>query len=202
MDATPAPKQKWTLTSSAFEGLLSWLAKDPDRAGERYEEIRSLLIKGFQKHGCTNADDLADETINRVAKRLPEIVATYVGEPLPYFYAVAHNIHMEYLRKPKIAPLPQTDLVDESTPSPLEMLTDDEPEYTCLTRCLERLRPQERELILQYYHGERQVKIRTRKELAERLGKKVENLRLTAQRIRKHLKSCIIDCINRKVPVG
>ena len=202
MDAAPPHKKQWKLTSSAFDGLLSWLGPDRERAGERYEEIRSLLIKGFQKQGCTIPDELADETINRVAKKLPEIAATYVGEPLRYFYAVAHHIHMEYLRRPKIDPLPQTELVADGAPSPLEQLSDMEPEYTCLMHCLEHLRQQDRDLILQYYYGERQVKIRIRKELAERLGKKLENLRLTAQRIRKNLKSCIIDCMNLKVPAG
>lgn len=201
MDASPPRHQQWTMTSSVFDGLLAWLAPDRERAGEIYEEIRSLLIKGFQKHGCTVPEELADETINRVAKKLPEIAATYVGEPLRYFYAFAHYVHMEYLRRPKMAPLPQTDdLPDNEAASPLEMLADAEPEYTCLMRCLERLRPRDRDLILQYYHGERQVKIRVRKELAERLEMTLENLRLTAQRIRKNLKSCIVSCLSRKVP--
>jgi hypothetical protein len=42
---------------------------------------------------------LADETINRVARRPPEIIGSYVGDPEPYFHRVGHHIHLEYLRR-------------------------------------------------------------------------------------------------------
>ncbi|MGA9997423.1 MAG: sigma-70 family RNA polymerase sigma factor [Pyrinomonadaceae bacterium] len=198
MDAPSSRKQKWTLTIEAFDGLLSWLAPDREQAGVKYEEIRLLLVKGFRKHGCTVPEELADETINRVARKLPEIASTYVGDPVRYFYGVAHLVHMEYLRKPKVGPLPPADLPSIETQSPLEILEDTEHEYTCLRLCMERLSARDRELIMQYYRGERQIKISLRKELAERLGIKLENLRLRAQRIRATLKECVINCMGRK----
>lgn len=200
METTPLLKQKWTLTPEAFDRLLSWLDPDRERAGVRYEEIRSLLIKCFCKHGCAAPEELSDETINRVARRLPELVATYVGEPARYFYGVAHHVHMEYLRRPETVPLPSRDLPDKPASTRSDPLNDPEPEYVCLQRCLKKLPPRDRELILHYYRGERQVKIRTRKELAERLGVRLENLRLRAQRIRVNLKGCIISCVGREVP--
>jgi hypothetical protein len=45
------------------------------------------------------AEELADEVINRVSKKLPQIVDIYVGDPALYFYGVARKVHREYLRK-------------------------------------------------------------------------------------------------------
>lgn len=199
MNDPPSLKQKRILNQEIFDGMLMWLSPDRERAGERYEEIRSRLIDGFRKHGCTIPEELADETINRVARRLPEIVETYEGEPVRYFYGVAHHVHMEYMRRPQTVPLAQTDIPDRNAPTPFELPDEIEPEQQCLRRCMAQLTPQNREMILQYYRGERQLKIRLRKELAERLGIRLENLRLRAQRVRADLKKCILDCLNKKI---
>lgn len=194
-------KQKWTLTPAAFDGLLSWLDPDRERAGERYEQIRSGLIRGFQRHGCVQPEDLADETINRVAKRLPDIAPNYTGDPARYFYGVAHNVHLESLRRqPEVVPLPPGELPLRETPP--DLLGDVEPEYACLQRCMQHLTPRNREMILQYYRGERDVKIKLRQELAERLGIKLANLRLQAQRVRANLKKCILVCLEQYVQAG
>jgi RNA polymerase sigma factor (sigma-70 family) len=202
LNSPPSTKQKWTLTPEAFDGLLAWLDPDRERAGERYEEIRSMLVKGFRKHGCAIPEELADETINRVARKLPEIVATYEGDPRRYFYGVAHNVHMEHLRRPEAVPLPSTDLPAQGAPATFEESDDDEREHECLRRCIDLLTPLHREIILQYYRGERQFKIRLRKQLAEKLGIRSDNLRLRAQRIRAILKKCVLDCLGQKLLRG
>src|SRR5215216_208156 len=67
---------EWKLTNEEFDDLLSWLDPDRERAGIRYEEIRDDLIKKFRLCWCSAAEDLADETINRVVKKLPEFRET------------------------------------------------------------------------------------------------------------------------------
>jgi RNA polymerase sigma factor (sigma-70 family) len=198
LDGSASPKQKWALTSEAFDGLLFWLDSDRERAGDKYEEIRAGLIRGFQRHGCNQPEDLADETINRVAKRLPEIAPTYVGEPARYFYGVAHNIHLEYLRRqPEVRPLPPRELPMRDAPP--DALEETDPEYVCLRRCMQQLSVRNREMILQYYQGERRIKIKLRQELAERLGIKLTNLRLQAQRVRANLRRCILICLEQYI---
>jgi RNA polymerase sigma factor (sigma-70 family) len=195
LDASPSLRQGWTLTAEAFDALLFWLDPDREKAGEKYEVIRSGLIRGFRKHGCNLPEDLADETINRVARKLPEIAPTYVGDPARYFYGVAHNIHLEYLRRqPQFRPLSPIEQPPRDIPSP-DALDDIGAEYDCLTRCMHQLTPRAREMILLYYQGERQVKIKLRKQLAEKLGIKLTNLRLQAQRVRMNLKRCILLCL-------
>jgi DNA-directed RNA polymerase specialized sigma24 family protein len=183
-------KKQWTLTQESFDRLLAWLHSDCEQAGKKYEEVRSKLVRGFMSHGCPVSEELADETINRVARRLPEIEKTYVGEPMRYFYRVAHYIHLEYLRKEsEVAPLPPGEL------SLRENSDNIEPEYECLERCLQQLTPRNRELVLQYYQGEKGVKIEARKVLAQSLNIKLPALRLQAHRIRTNMKKCIQECL-------
>lgn len=192
MNTSPVNEHRRTLTQEDFNGLLGWLHPDRERAGEIYEEIRAVLVRGFRAQGCPVPEELTDETINRVAIKLPEFVETYVGDPVRYFRRVAHYVHLEYLRGARTAaPLP-----DEFEPR--ADAEDVEPEYECLEECIGKLPPRSRELVLQYYQGEKRLKIELRKELAARLNTQLPQLRLQAHRIRTALKSCIVDCLRRR----
>ncbi len=182
------------LTQERFDRLLAWLHPDRVRAGEMYEEIRSSLVRGFRAHGCPVADELADETINRVAAEPPEFFAAYVGEPRRYFRRVGHYVHLEYLRRQRqTVPLPED--MQVRAPAAAEGV---ELEYECLEECMGQLRADSRELVLQYYKGEKRVKIESRKELATRLKTQLPQLRLKAHRIRVALKDCVIHCLKQK----
>lgn len=197
LDNPPPPKEKWALTQEAFDALLSWLDPDRERAGEKYEEIRRKLTRRFQQLGCAEPEELANETFDRVARKLPEIVETYQGDPAPYFFSVAFYVRKEHLRRPAVVPLPQTELTVAYLPRRPEVFDEDELMDACLRRCMGQLTERSREMISKYYRGERGVKIALRKELAEQLGVKLPNLRLQAQRVRADLKKCILECIDR-----
>lgn len=193
MSATPIDENSKSLTQERFDSLLKWLSTDRDRAGEIYEEIRTTLIKGFCAHGCTVPDELADETINRVALKLPEFVGDYVGAPVRYFRRVAHYVHLEYLKRQKhMVDLPNDMQVGDTT-------DDFEQEYGCLEQCMDQLRPGNRDLVIQYYQGEKGIKIELRKQMATHLKTELPQLRLKAHRIRMTLKDCITDCLKQKV---
>lgn len=192
VDASSAHKKHLTLTREHFDGLLAWLHPNREQAATIYEEIRSRLIKGFRSHGCMVPEELVDETINRVARKLHEFVATYTGDPARYFFRVAHYVHLEYLRaQPEFTQLPDD--------MPLRESADDvEAVYECLEKCMQHLTPRNRELVSQYYQGEKNIKIELRKELARRLGIKLPILRLQAHRIRINLKNCIQNCMQQR----
>jgi DNA-directed RNA polymerase specialized sigma24 family protein len=175
----------WVLTQESFETLLAWLAPDRDEAGRKYETIRIRLIKVFTCRGCAEADDLADETINRVTSRLADIRDTFIGDPALYFYGVANKVHLEYLRRKPAPPLP-----------PAQPDSDDiEKEYACLEKCLEELPPNNRDLLLQYYREEKRAKIEHRRQLAEQLGIALNALRIRAHRVRNVLQECVQTCV-------
>lgn len=190
LESLPRHKQKWVLTQEAFDVFLGWLDADRELAGRKYEEIRRKLIKIFVCRSCTAADDLADETINRVAKKVPEFRDSYVGDPTHYFYGVAHNVYLEYLRKKREAEM--------ASPPPQPSRYDDtELEFECLEECMEKLAPEQRQLVLEYYQDEKRAKIEHRKRLAERLGIELNALRIRAYRIRAGLHECMRECLRQ-----
>jgi DNA-directed RNA polymerase specialized sigma24 family protein len=187
--ATASMNKDWLLTQESFDALLAWLDPAREEAGRKYEEIRLRLIKVFICRGCFEPEDLADETINRVSKKLKEIESDYSGDPARYFYGVANKVHLESLRR-KPVPIP---------PVRSEESDDIEKEYECLERCIEKLNPNNRALVLQYYQEEKRAKIDHRKDLAEQLGIALNALRIRAHRIRASLQECVQNCLNEAV---
>ncbi|HEX8068909.1 MAG TPA: sigma-70 family RNA polymerase sigma factor [Pyrinomonadaceae bacterium] len=192
------PRQR-VITQEKFDDLLAWLHRDREQAGIKYEEIRRSLIRILAWRGCSDAEGLADETINRVADRVHELKVTYSGDRAAYFYGVVNRLIKECQREAR-AQVPVEDVSGTSGPAP-EAGADQEDdfarEYDCLLACLERLSPDKRELILAYYQEEKQAKIDHRKELARRLGLDANALRVRAHRIRAALEECIARCLER-----
>lgn len=174
-----------TLEQADFDRLLAWLDPNPERAGEMYESIRWRLVAVLAARGCRIPEELADETIDRVARRVADIRETYVGNRAIYFLGVMNNVHHEYLKRP---PLPHL------------VPTNDNPEvkeqtFLCLDSCLAKLAPHAREIIEQYYAENKRARINLRKRIAARFGMKQSNLRLRALRIRAKLQTCIQQCV-------
>src|SRR4051812_401911 len=185
-------RQKWTLTQDAFDKLLVAFGGDRESAGQKYLEIRNNLTRFFEWRGCSFPEDHADETINRMAKRLAEgeEIANHSG----YAIGVARMLLMEINkgRQRQQAALAELgDMPDVYVPE-----DDDESRLNCLKKCLQALSPDNRELILQYYQGEKGEKIENRKKLLERLAIPVNTLRMRALRLREKLQSCVEDCLN------
>jgi len=181
--------KSWVLSQESFDALLNWLGPERERAGQRYEEIRTRLIKIFTCRGCCDPEDLADETINRVIKRLHEIEGELTGDQAKYFYGVANKVHLEYLRRKHIQPI----VAPTADTNRIEM------QYQCLEQCLSRLSEENRHLVLEYYQLERKARIDQRKALAKELGIKVNALRIRAHRIRAMLQDCVQNCLNRNL---
>lgn len=180
-----------SLTQESFEQLLAWLHADPEEAGKKYVKIRSDLTKKFISHHRPQPERLSDFTIDRVAKKVPEIRDNYVGDPERYFHRVAYYVLLESMAKD----VDELEL-DESLPLPTPEKDEDiEAEFNCLEKCMGHLSPQKEYLIRHYYVGEKGAKIQQRKELANRFNLELPALRVQALRIRLDLKCCIRDCM-------
>ena len=193
-------KKEWVISQEAFDAMLDWLDADRERAGNKYEAIRLRLIKIYTCRGCQAAEELADETINRVIARIVEIADGYRGDPALYFYGVAQKVFLENSRKehgPQ-AHVPLDYAAVSLSTQGVALVEDFEPEYRCLEQCLERLLPENRDLVVRYYQQERQAKIDHRKMLASELGIAVNALRLRAHRIRLTLQRCVMDCLEQQ----
>lgn len=197
----PPAKRETQLSQEEFEELLAWLdPQDRTRAGERYEHIRTGLIQIFTYRGCQSPEELADVTIDRVAKKVHEISGTYVGDPMHYFHGVARNVYREYLRRPASSSiLPSTQL--PSIPTLEESPGSDEYEsiHECLEACLNELSETNRQLLLLYYQNYRSHRSETdkKKKLENHLNLRAGTLRVRVHRIRQKLRKCIENCQKR-----
>lgn len=197
----PESMKNWELTEESFNLFLSWLAPDRDTAGKKYEDIRRRLIIMLDSRGCTGSEEVADETINRFIRRLPEMIDTYTGDPVPYLCVIARHVHLEYLDHLKKQGQPLPENLAESLPA--ERGSDDLENrlHECLEKCLDGLDSKSRELVLDYYQEERQAKIAFRKKLAKRMGIAANALRIRMHRLRTALESCINDCLGPTCPL-
>src|SRR5688572_17898260 len=87
------PRRKWSLTQEAFESLLSALGEERDSAAAKYLELHHNLVQFFEWRGCSFPADHADETLNRVAKRIA--AGEEVRNPASYSIGVARLLLLE-----------------------------------------------------------------------------------------------------------
>jgi DNA-directed RNA polymerase specialized sigma24 family protein len=186
-------RQKWTLTQDAFDKLLIAFGGDRDSGSEKYLEIRGNLTRFFEWRGCPFPEDHADETINRVAKKVDQ--GEEILNPAGYAMGVARLLLLEIVKGRQREQSALTEIGRES--EAYEAEDDGEGRLACLRNCLQTLSPDNRDLILQYYQGEKSEKIQNRKKLMERLGVPVNTLRMRALRVRERLQGCVEECMGR-----
>jgi len=185
-------KKGWVLTQELFDPLLDWLDPDRERAGHKYETIRLKLIKIFTSRGSPDAEELADETINRVASKLSEIINNWEGDPALYFFKVAQYVFAEKRTKESRREMLNPDRL--VMPFVTEE-NEDNPEYECLLHCLEVLRISERTLVVAYYEQQGRAKIVQHQQMATAMGIAINALRIRACRIRRTLSKCVHECV-------
>jgi DNA-directed RNA polymerase specialized sigma24 family protein len=195
-------KRGWTLTDGAFRRFLSWLDEGVDSGGEKYLEMRRRLALYFDRKNCLSPDELADETLNRAARKLEEKGAITDLSPAHYCYVVAKFVFLEYLHRAErsqanFEELTHSTHLPSGFPAPSGIgaaIEAREQLHDCLEQCLNRLPVKDRELIVGYYQGEQRAKIEGRSQLAARLGLSLNALSIRACRIRDKLEACVRKC--------
>src|SRR5215813_2254666 len=144
------PRQKWALNQEAFDKLLGAFDTDRETAGRKYLEIRNNLMRFFEWRGCSFPEDHADETINRMAKRVAEgeEILNYSG----YAMGVARLLLLE-INKGRQREQQALAEIGTSSEAYDEEPDDSENRLVCLRSCLQTLSADNRELILEYYQG-------------------------------------------------
>jgi len=164
--------------------------------------MRRRLVRYFDFRNCPFPDDLADETLNRVARKLEEKGEIVGATPTHYCYIVARLVLLESVRRrdhdgPSLDDTERSGGVLASLAKPSEPAIDTavkERLFTCLEQCLSKLRTQERELILEYYQGIQREKIERRSQMAAQRGLTMNALSIRACRIRTKLEACVKAC--------
>jgi RNA polymerase sigma factor (sigma-70 family) len=202
MANNPQKNAPLTLTSLHFESLLGRFDLDKDRAGEKYEEIRWKLVKFFQWNFCALAEELADETFDRVARKLYE-GRHEIQDVAAFIWGVARNIQQEAGRREtrttRLSDAPDGSFLSDhgaSTDAIYEKLLRQE-QSRCLHGCIERLPVEDRGLFLAY-RARKKHYAEIRKGLASKLAITPGALRVRMIRLRDKLEKCIKNCFGRK----
>ena len=191
IEKQPSPLTKKSWNQEAFNKLLAWLDPDRDKAGEKYSQIQFRLIKIFACKGCSEPEDLADETLDVVIRKIDWLTENYEGDPALYFFGVAKKKHLEQLKR---KPPPNPPVPEPPPPDEIDCASE------CLDNCLKKLNAEDRNLVLQYHEESKGAKIRLRKQLAQELGVSINALRIRIFHLHSDLRQCIDLCMRNVFP--
>lgn len=176
-------------SENELDVLLTWLDRDRNSAAVKYEAIRRGLIRVFSSHGRNDADELADEAIERVTKKVHLLAETYEGDPALYFYGVANKMLLEVVREIRVS---------ELRPDHRSKVGKDEiaeRRDRCLSKCLSELPAEDSALMLAYFKGKSSKKIANRRRIARELGLSSTALRVKVFRLKRLLRKCVRRCL-------
>jgi DNA-directed RNA polymerase specialized sigma24 family protein len=188
-----------TLTPVAFARLLKWLDDGTASDGKTYLEMRRRLVAYFDRRNRPAADVLADETLNRISRTLEKSGSIATRPPARYCYVVARFVLLEDLRRERLyVPF---DEIHAGNSIEWRWTADggcaasgEERRFECLDRCLLTLKPEQRELVVDYYSEAHRQRIDCRRGLAARLGITMNALGIRVCRIRGALEACVDAC--------
>lgn len=168
-------------------------ADDPAVA---YEQLRQKLIQFFLIRGHnSDAEDLADDVINLLLRKMRDgsvLIAGEEGGVFRFALGVARMVNVEQHRRKQ-----RKQAVLSSYPYLGTLHQDDsfeaESYSKALESCLKQLKPNERELLTEYY-GERHGET---KRLAFELGVSHGKLRVQVHRLRKRLREMMGQYLNQ-----
>jgi DNA-directed RNA polymerase specialized sigma24 family protein len=190
----PASGERWSLTQQALDRLLQRLDQRPEAAAREYEFLRRRLITFFSLRSVDSPDRLADEAMDRVARRLEE--GETIDNVRAYFHGVAQRIASESAKRQtrERAALDgyRPFLVTDEASEEIDARAD------CLERCLECLPRETRALIRSYYQNGPLPVREGRKLLAQEQGLSDSGLRVRAHRIRTQLEQCLVRCLEAR----
>jgi len=171
--------------------LLARLGTDADRAAEAYERLREKLIRFFLARSNAEAEELADQTLDRLGRRLAEGEA--VQDLGGYAHGVARLVALESTRRRQR----HFDLLTRAARSAelARPTNHSDPRFDCLHRCWDRLGAEERRLLVEYYGDDGRALQAARRTLSQHLDIAPTALRVRVFRIRRQVEECAHHCL-------
>jgi len=181
-----------------FARFLAKLHPDLERAGVAYEDLRRRLIIFFRLRREQAAEDLADEVLDRVARRISE------GEEIQkvefYIVGVARFVLRERLAAAQREGRTHQEIAYLQRSS--GTWSDGQPaadaNLSALRICLEGLKEADRSMILTYYAADGPKRMRVRQNLAQQLQVSLNALHNRALRLRKQLERCVSNRVEER----
>jgi DNA-directed RNA polymerase specialized sigma24 family protein len=188
MTARPAGEEvDVEVAQRRLHGLVERLRGDGADGGFDYEQLRRRLVLFFARHEPVEAEALADEALDRLARRLDEGAA--IERIASYSFGIAKLMLLEARQRRW-----RHDVVMQEMPAHAATDEDDEIDpalLAALRACLRQAGADDAELMLTYYRDEDARRIVTRRNLATRLGISLNALRNRALRLRNAIEACV-----------
>jgi hypothetical protein len=182
--------------------LLARLDSEPAQAWEKYRSLRCRLVKFFDWNRCSSSEELADEVLDRVARKPQDEKIRDIHE---FVIGVARNVRLEaYKNSQRESHLEDRPGGSEALAGSLdlerEMVADLDLQknLACLRECLGTLRPADRALAIDYYSAEDGKQKVHRQKLASAAGITMIALRVRANRLREKLEQCVKNCVESR----
>jgi DNA-directed RNA polymerase specialized sigma24 family protein len=183
-----APKTRWSLDRRTLDNLLYALHPDREQASREYEALRQRLIRFFDWNHTPFPEELADEVLDRLARRLSNR-ETEILDPAKFAVGIARLLIKENLRendRREAALVIMAQCTPESRNLELESALREE-HIAVLQECLQAIPENSRNLLVRYFGTEGREKIQQRQRLAEEHGISLNALRNRVMRIRSEL---------------
>jgi RNA polymerase sigma factor (sigma-70 family) len=183
-----------SFSKGGFELLLARLDPDRERAGEKYQLLHMRLARVFEWRHCLEPEACADDALSRVARKLEE--GTEIGNIWSYVMGVARRIALERYGDRRMEPIDDLETkggkpaINDPEPIIIEKI-DQERRKACVRKCLDRLAPESRDLVLSYYEDKSD-----RVCLADELGITGQTLRKRVERLCKKLRPWVTECLH------
>jgi DNA-directed RNA polymerase specialized sigma24 family protein len=172
--------------AATFQALLLALDPNHDKAAQDYRRLHERLVRFFSLHPVADPYALADEALDRLARRVaadPNEVIT----PSAFLVGIARHLLQEEERRR----IRESKAAQEWAPVVADSSSEDEDLHRRLERCLNTMRKEQRELLIEYYRSTGRQKIEHHRELAAKLGITLNALRNRLMRARKELDDCV-----------
>jgi len=176
------------MSQDNLERLLNWFGQDRDVSAKKYLETHERLTRWFYFKGCDCPEDLADEVMDRVAKKLPPPKQDRIAVLLGF----AGYVFMEYIHD-RNRFIEEHDWGEDSSDTDETVVK--EMRARCLDGCLEKLpKKDDRQFLLEYHKYEPGGKIHWRKAMAQARHTTLNALRLRSCRLKSVVGECVRNC--------
>ncbi len=196
-----APKKRWSVDRSGLEHLLDVFHPDREQASLAYEALRQRLIRFFEWNHSDTPQELADETLDRLARRLSDSEDEILN-PTKFAVGIARLLLKEHFREKdrrEAALATMAESYSEHAKREIESAYQEE-RLAALEQCLRAIPEPNRNLIERYFSAEGRAQIQQRQRLAEEYGISSNALRNRVLRIRMELQKSLSLLLSGKTP--
>jgi DNA-directed RNA polymerase specialized sigma24 family protein len=172
--------------AETFQALLSALHIDEYKAAEEYRRLHERLVRLFTLNRVGDPQALADEAMDRLARRIAEECGR-IESPSAFLSGIARHLLQEEERRR----IRERETVKEWASQLAAKRGTDEELMQRIEECLNRMKPEQQELLRGYYRETGGEKIEHHRQLAAERGVTLNALRNRLMRARRELDECV-----------